>query len=383
MKIAIIYERIYSYDGSRLTLGGIQTYLINLANIFLERGDEVKIYQKGTNCFVNVLEGVEVLGVSDEGDLPSYSKLLKHISDNNTLTEDDLIIWGTEAIAQKVTFCRSIAIQHGIAFDTYTESSKLIKFSNMLHLDMTFLYQIIRIRRALKDISTAPHIVCVDYNFPNWIRTFKPKNSDNNLTVIPNFTRIYPYEKIKSKLEKSKNKRKLRILFARRFFNIRGIEIMLLAAEKIVKKYGESVSITFAGEGPKEHSVNELCRLYPNHINMQKYSSKEALEFHYGYDIALVPSIASEGTSLSLLEAMSAGCYCIATATGGMSNIMIDGFNGAIIKPTAESLYSAICNAIEDDETRYVQALNAYNMVSASFSIEMWKKRWNMFIDSI
>ena len=116
---------------------------------------------------------------------------------------------------------------------------------------------------------------------------------------------------------------------------------------------------------------------------MQKYSSKEALEFHYGYDIALVPSIASEGTSLSLLEAMSAGCYCIATATGGMSNIMIDGFNGAIIKPTAESLYSAICNAIEDDETRYVQALNAYNMVSASFSIEMWKKRWNMFIDSI
>jgi len=42
---------------------------------------------------------------------------------------------------------------------------------------------------------------------------------------------------------------------------------------------------------------------------------------------------------------MAVGCAVIASYVGGLSDLIIDGFNGLLIKPTAEGLI----NAIESD----------------------------------
>ncbi|MGR4357642.1 glycosyltransferase [Escherichia coli] len=83
--------------------------------------------------------------------------------------------------------------------------------------------------------------------------------------------------------------------------------------------------------GPEQYLVDELKKEYPNSVYQTSYKSEDSIHFHQQYDIAIVPSIGSEGTSLSLLEAMSAKCLVIATDIGGMTNIILDGFNGRMI----------------------------------------------------
>ena len=115
-----------------------------------------------------------------------------------------------------------------------------------------------------------------------------------------------------------------------------------------------------------------------NNIFITSYESKDSLAFHLNYDVVLVPSIGSEGTSLSLLEAMSAGCYCIASNIGGLTDIIIDNYNGKLVQPNIDDFYEAVVNVISKDEHDLLikQLHNAYSVVNESFSFEMWEKRW-------
>lgn len=45
---------------------------------------------------------------------------------------------------------------------------------------------------------------------------------------------------------------------------------------------------------------------------------------------------------------MAAGCAVICTNVGGMTNIIIDGYNGLMINPDEDSLYKALDRLIED-----------------------------------
>lgn len=93
-------------------------------------------------------------------------------------------------------------------------------------------------------------------------------------------------------------------------------------------------------------------------------------------DIAVVPTIGSEGTSLSLLEAMAAHCAVICTNVGGMTNIVIDQYNGLMIKPTEADLVYAIEDLIINVEKRNKLADRGYETVKQAFSHEVWSNRW-------
>ena len=98
--------------------------------------------------------------------------------------------------------------------------------------------------------------------------------------------------------------------------------------------------------------------------------------FHSEIDISIVPTIGSEGTSLSLLEAMASKTAVVCTNVGGMSNIIIDNFNGFIINPNVEELFLKVSKLIEDKELRDRLSNNAYLTVSEGFSFELWKQKW-------
>ena len=99
-------------------------------------------------------------------------------------------------------------------------------------------------------------------------------------------------------------------------------------------------------------------------------------------DIAVVPTLASEGTSLSLLEAMSAQCAVVCTNVGGMTNIVIDGYNGTMVNPDSGSLYEAIDALIVDADLRKKLADTAYKTAKEGFSFERWEASWIKVIES-
>ena len=100
-------------------------------------------------------------------------------------------------------------------------------------------------------------------------------------------------------------------------------------------------------------------------------------------DIAVVPTVGSEGTSLSLLEAMASGCAVVCTNVGGMTNIVLDGYNGLMIYPEEEELYNALTCLIEDSSLRAKLQANAYNCVKDAFSLHRWKDAWKKVIDNV
>nr|MDQ3611445.1 glycosyltransferase [Actinomycetota bacterium] len=60
-----------------------------------------------------------------------------------------------------------------------------------------------------------------------------------------------------------------------------------------------------------------------------------------------------EGLPLSLLEAMAAGIPCVATAVGGVPEVLTDGREGFLVPPgDAQGLAAAIQRLVDDEELR-------------------------------
>ncbi|MCI9702472.1 glycosyltransferase family 4 protein [Vibrio parahaemolyticus] len=386
MKICVVYDRYFEYDGSKVTIGGIQSYISALSKLIKDNENmDVVIYQRAKKHFLRINNDTKVVGVCEtEGHLPDFEYLVSEAKRNESLSSTDLIIWATEDISCKVDFCKTLSIQHGISFDVHRPNSRLSSlFRRYFNTDITPLYQLIRYKKALKEIKNSNHIVCVDYNYQNWYRTILP-NEPIDCHVIPNFTYIKPKDELDIKINSWDDNKIIKILFARRFFDIRGINLMIELAEKLAKKYDGKVDITFAGEGPRLQDVIKLSNKYKS-INITSYKPEASIDFHSQFDIALVPSIGSEGTSLSLLEAMSAGCYCLSSQVGGLTNVIFDGFNGRLLRTKVDDWFFAISNLIESNDYSDIkqQIINGHNVVATSFSQERWSFMWKSLLDSL
>ena len=78
---------------------------------------------------------------------------------------------------------------------------------------------------------------------------------------------------------------------------------------------------------------------------------------------------------------MAAGCIPIASCVGGISNILIDGYNGLVIQPSEAELEDALISVINmSHERRRVLAKRAYETALESFSKARWEKQWISFL---
>src|SRR5208283_908297 len=115
--------------------------------------------------------------------------------------------------------------------------------------------------------------------------------------VIPNCCQLAPRERIGRGDTPA-----TRVLFARRFTMYRGTRIMAEAIDRVLSRRTD-VTFTLAGEGPDEGYLLDRFEHCAN-VRFTKYRPEECMEVHLAHDIAVVPSVASEGTSLSVAEAM-------------------------------------------------------------------------------
>ena len=118
-------------------------------------------------------------------------------------------------------------------------------------------------------------------------------------------------------------------------------------------------------------------------VKFSKYAPDKTLSIHLQHDIAVVPSLASEGTSLSVAEAMATGCPVVATAVGGVTNMIISGYNGLLTMPNAASLIEGIEFLIQNPSTRRYIGMKAYETAKDAFSLERWEKSWQQVLRSI
>lgn len=112
----------------------------------------------------------------------------------------------------------------------------------------------------------------------------------------------------------------------------------------------------------------DICRAFlfwlSNHphrarITHEVKSFDEMKLIYADADIAVIPTVYSEGTSLSCLEAMSSGLPVVATNVGGLNDLILDGYNGRLVPPSAERITAALAELIEDRELRKALGIRA------------------------
>lgn len=369
MKTAhLIYTRYYDFDNSEITIGGVQTYIKGLNEVFKELGFCCNIYQPGDkNRNVSLNDGSFVQEINTSKQKKRHDKIKAVVSYVESVfsNDNDVLVFLANEITCKNNAKHSIAIQHGISWD-YLYDRPLSRWRNIAH----YAIKSKNAFRLIDKLSDVKQLVCVDHNFPNWVRSTAIK-CDVPCTVVPNFTQIAPVF--------DKPKDYVNVIFARRFFTYRGTRIFAPAIVNILNKYNH-VRVTVAGDGPDEEYLRDMLGEFGDRVSFIKYSASEAIGIHADKHIAIVPTIGSEGTSLSCLEGMSAQCVPVCTDTGGLSNMILDGFNGLLIDRTSESLEEALSYLIENPNERTVIASNSYETVKQAFSYEKWKNRWKKII---
>ncbi len=376
MKAAILYYGLLDEDGRRQRIGGIETYILNLAAVCGGLGWDVTVFQYGTREFSVrmdecVVKGVPVAGLGHERKKERLFSAAVEEAD----AERDVIIFGADHISIRTQARRAIAIQHGIACDLPAQH---LTDHPLCRLSWGRTLKKMKARRdAVRRFENCGNRVCVDYNFFNWYRTMTAREPSGNTWVIPNCASILSDEEV----AKRSNGSTIRILFARRFVEFRGTKLFAGVVQRLLEQYPHT-EFTFAGEGPDEPWLREVFARQPR-VTITKYLPQASKEIYLRHHIAVVPSLASEGTSLSVVEAMGAGCAVVATCVGGITNMIIDGHNGLLVMPDPSSLHAALRTLIENGMLRRDLAAEARRCAQTSFSLPVWRQRWQAVLEQV
>ena len=374
MKIDILYRTLLDSMGQRFLTGGVETYILALGKLCNELGFDTSVYQLADTQFDVERDSIRVIGVPAEHTSPArqVARLIVAANERRTVGRR-ILIFGADHFSVRMRDPRSILIQHGISWDLPrirqdgggTEAGAVLKQARVFWLA----------KRAFENTSNR---VCVDYNFLSWYRTVAVRGVTERTWVIPNFTRVLDWATINRNRPTDGT---VSILFARRFTDYRGTRLLAWVMKRMLPEL-ENIRFTLAGEGPDEDWLRRQFE-GEERVAFTRYTPDQTMDVHSRHHIAVVPSLGSEGTALSVAEALGAGCAVVATNVGGITNMILDGYNGLLVMPTEEALLEALMTVIDDDGLRLRLALRGWETACSAFSIERWKKQWGQVLDEV
>lgn len=363
--ISVYTDTFFSHDLKMFCLGGAERYIFDLADICKTFGYKLRVYQKSEFDFFRIYNDIEVVGISCESissELYEHSLYLINRFFYLSLQHKLCIMSAFSECIEKLS-CPVIGISHGISWDN--------QYNLAENLDETLQ----KFKWLLSTAKNCNEIVSVDINTINWFQTLD-YNFSQNITYIPNYVDLSRFN-VNNKDNFSNNyNESITILFPRRICKARGMYLVLEVIDNILKDY-PNVNFHFVGNGNKE-DIDELKRkknIYKDRIQIYSLSINDMYKAYMNADITLIPSLYSEGTSLSCLEAMASKNAIISSRVGGLSNIIIDGFNGKLISPNSEELNKAIRFFLDNIDVMKEYSNNAFITVQ-SFSKNIWSERW-------
>lgn len=370
MKLYVIYRQFYLPETGQLHLGGIENYILALSELFLQQGYQVIVLQPARHSFITSYAGIEIRGIDCRG----YHGNRKKHALFQAVRQDfdpvaDWLIFATDSYFVPSDLPRTIAIQHGVSWD------KPGKGSGVLATVKSWLSQ----RKYLSYVRQCRDLVCVDHNFINWYRTCRDMSPLQRWTVIPNFClELASHAQIQRKWPAAGP---LRLLIARRFVDYRGIPLACRVVQNLLQRYPQ-LQVSFAGDGPLLTSLQQQFADEPR-VSIFCYEPSQSLTVHLQHHLVLLPSVGSEGTSLSLAEAMAAGCAVVTTNVGGLSNMVLDQHNGLICMPDEAELVQRLSQLLDTPDKAEKLALMAWQTAQQSFSKSRWQQDWLQVLANI
>ncbi|MCX5668245.1 MAG: glycosyltransferase family 4 protein [Candidatus Omnitrophica bacterium] len=156
-----------------------------------------------------------------------------------------------------------------------------------------------------------------------------------------------------------------------RLSSVKGQKFLIEAMKEVVSK-SKDARCLIIGSGREEAALKELAKSLglEGHVIFTGAAYMDIPLYLACMDIFVLPSI-EEGLGLALLEAMSLGRPCVASATGGIRDIVNDGVNG-ILTPVGDSVQiaNAVLKILGDKDLAKNMSKKAIDFVKGRFSIE-------------
>jgi len=368
-KIGILTSNFFDPSGQRLIYGGAERYGIELSKLLLELDFKIEWWQVGSGWQKELMEGVMVKSIpiteSPYETMPdlNYAFLEKAV-------DIDYAIYFVTFLAYPQVKEKSISLSHGIYWD-------YPKFDDIIGGERNRQEWLRRLRIAL---SGPEKIVSVDTATIQWVKATWT-GLEHKFEYIPNFVDLSKFNS--QGRTPVLAKKPIKVIYPRRLTSVRGINETVRTAE-IMTNLNPNIEFHIVGRGHQDQVEKDLMKWSSEHERVYYYWKPPELmaELYKEMDIALIPTKAAEGTSLSCLEAMSCGCVVISSYVGGLSNLIFDGYNGLLIKPKAKNITKSISSLIGDPILAQKLSKNGIN-VAKTFSLLKWKESWKKLISEV
>lgn len=356
-----IYIFAYSYfdkDGINYYSGGGERYVNDLSEIILSLGYKPVLIQKGNpfakEAWSKNFNNMLVIGVN--ADEENYFNIIANLNSPKLAIYSGSDNWGIKAHHP------SILLSHGITWDTPEENANLEKLQ--------------------KNLNFADYIISVDTNTISWYRSTFPKLIKKNnikMKYIPNYVDLDLFTP-----NLNKHSDYITIIYPRRCCEERGFWLIANVIPKVLQEF-KNVKFNLVGYAHSkeiEDKIKKLKEQYPNNVYHSVVNAQEMVDQYQNADIAVVPTLYCEGTSLSCIEAMACGNAVITTDVGGLPNLVINNYNGVLTEPDETEIYEALQKVIINTEYRKRLQENALDVVKV-FSKKEWTEKWEAILKRI
>lgn len=345
----------------KIIYGGAERYLVDLCKLLIEDGNLVTVYQPFPGIqqpFSKQYKGITFVMIPNNGGWEYNTCTDLNWQFNEYSSLDDLKIYMATYLAFPNAISPCITISHGIYWDN-TQGGNTIQTLNE-EQRKEFM------RRQLYGFTAPDAVVAVDSNVRKVLQALEP-GSERKTHVI------YNYVDTKKFNPAPKTWDGINVLFPRRLTVLRGSTEVTKAFINLPQ-----YNFTLAGQAHDDKAAQAFFKSHEHRGNVKfvHHEMDEMPKVYRQADISLVPTISTEGLSLSLLESMASGLPIITTPVGGLGDAVIDGYNALIYDPNHDNICDYITFLAEEKESRYKMGKRNREIAVECFDIEIWKQKW-------
>ena len=168
------------------------------------------------------------------------------------------------------------------------------------------------------------------------------------------------------------------VVYLGRMHPDKGTYVLLEAWARLVAD-SPHARLTLAGNDEIERTRAEVARLgLQESVTVREWLSPAEVRELLGTAHVLTLPSRNEGQPMSVLEAMARGMCVVATAVGGIPDLVEDGTSALLVPPDdVDALTKALWTAVSDADTRHRLGDAALARARAAFDVEVVRRRFD------
>lgn len=350
--VAILTNRLLDRKTGEVRIGGAERYGLALARLLHDLGLQPEFYQGGGEFEAGDFFGFPVHPIPFGEEISEFQVGISAEFHRRT-ADADHVLYLMPNYASGPMREDAVVISHGVWWD----------HELWRHLELRTPAWLEQLER----VFTQPRrVISVDANTGNVVRALFPA-ADERIRLIPSAVDTNTFRPT-VRAEKDEPL----VLFPRRAETIRGSHLV----GPIMKLVPDPCRFSWVGDGdPKQVAALRKIAQLDARLTVGEAGFDEMPQRYAEADICVIPTLGSEGQSLSCLESMASGAAVVVTRVGGLGELVTDGVDGLVCDPTAEALAAAIRRLVRDPGLRARMGAAA-RRTALRHSEERWRMAW-------